>query len=284
MWKTLLIGATAAIAAAALVVMIANTRFDRAIDRRIGEMFAGRQPDSGRVVTEEDLSGLPDPISRWLRWSGVIGRPYPETVRLQQEGRFRMAPDQRWAPIVADQYYTLAPPELIWRVRMTMFPGLFVRGVDSLEGGRGRITIKLMGLFPIADMRGEAFDQGVLLRYLQEIVWFPFAALGESITWEVIDDTSARAVLHADDLDVEGVFHIDAQGQVTEFSAIRYADEKPEPVLRPWRVPMSDYGTFDGIRVPTHGLGIWVREDGEFVYADLTITDIGFDVPAVYGR
>jgi hypothetical protein len=30
-------------------------------------------------VTGEDLAGLPEPVQRWLRWSNVVGRPYPVT-------------------------------------------------------------------------------------------------------------------------------------------------------------------------------------------------------------
>jgi hypothetical protein len=39
------------------------------------------------VVTEEMLAGLPEPVRRYLRYAGVVGRPFPGTIRLCQKGR-----------------------------------------------------------------------------------------------------------------------------------------------------------------------------------------------------
>jgi len=38
---------------------------------------------------------------------------------------------------------------------------------------------------------GSEIDQGAMMRYLNEMTWFPAAFLGENISWRAIDDTSA---------------------------------------------------------------------------------------------
>jgi hypothetical protein len=57
---------------------------------------------------------VPEPVQRWLRWSNVLGTPYPVSVRLTQEGQFRMGEDKGWMPFRAQKYYTTDPPGYVW--------------------------------------------------------------------------------------------------------------------------------------------------------------------------
>jgi len=38
------------------------------------------------------LADLPEPVRRYLRYAGVVGRPFPGTIPLRQKGRMRPAP------------------------------------------------------------------------------------------------------------------------------------------------------------------------------------------------
>ncbi len=55
---------------------------------------------------------------------------------------------------------------------------------------------KMAGLFTLFDVRGEELDQGAMLRYLSEMIWFPIAFLGDNITWQEIDERSAQVTFH----------------------------------------------------------------------------------------
>jgi len=47
--------------------------------------------------------------------------------------------------------------------------------------GKGNMQIKLGTIFPIANATGEEMDQGSMMRYLNEMMWFPTAFLRENI-------------------------------------------------------------------------------------------------------
>jgi hypothetical protein len=47
------------------------------------------------LITEEMLEELPQAVQRYLRYSGVVGTPWIETVRLKQVGTFRTGPTGR---------------------------------------------------------------------------------------------------------------------------------------------------------------------------------------------
>ena len=49
-----------------------------------------KQSDSERkIVTEEDLEGLPEPVSGYLRCMQIIGKEKIRTCRLKQRGRIQ---------------------------------------------------------------------------------------------------------------------------------------------------------------------------------------------------
>jgi len=283
MWKLVLAGLAVAAGLGIFVVWNASHRFDRQVDRRIEAMLdAGRS--EGRVVTDADLADLPEPIARWLRHAGVVGKPIPTTVRLRQRGRIRQSPESPWMSFRADQYYTIDPPGFVWRVSASIPPGIPVRGFDALDDGRGTMQMKPLALFSVVDASGPTIDQGAALRYLQETVWFPFAALSPSIVWNPIDASRARATLSIGSDEVSGVVHVDDAGRVTLFEALRYRDEAPAPALRPWQAVTREDRELSGIRVPTAGEGVWALDDGPFVYVELEILELEYDVPAVYPR
>jgi len=283
MGKIALLGIGTALGLALAIAAMANHRFDQAVDRRIHGML-DRARETERTITEQGISHLPKPVHRWLRSAGVVGRRIPSSIRLRQEGTLRLSPDARWMRFTADQYYTIDPAAFIWRVSVTGFPGFFIRGVDEFQGTHGSMQMKPFALFEVVDASGPALDQGSALRYLQEIVWFPFAALAENISWEPVGEDSARATMTFGLLTVSGTFTFAEDGRVLEFEALRYRDEQSEPTLRSWRTPMREHAPFDDIVVPTDGDGIWGLEDGEFPYIHVHIVELEFDVPEVFER
>jgi hypothetical protein len=48
-----------------------------------------------RLVTSEMLENLPDPVQRYMDYTGVVGTPWIDTVRLKQVGTFRPGHFQR---------------------------------------------------------------------------------------------------------------------------------------------------------------------------------------------
>jgi hypothetical protein len=260
---------------AASSIGIGRAAFDRRIDGEIDELLARQVAVEPMVVAEDDLAGLPEPVQQWLRWSGVVDRPMPTTIRLRQEGEFRLGEERNWMPYDATEYFTTDPPGFVWSVTMEMAPMLTVVGRDRYAEGVGDIEMRLLGVVPVANERGGGLNQGALLRYLNEIMWFPAGALNPYISWEAIDATSARATMSHDGVTASAVFIFDAEGRLTNMTAERYNNARDE--ILPWSTPIHAYGEFDGVRLPTEGVGIWHYETGDYVYIRLSISEVEYD-------
>jgi hypothetical protein len=148
----------------------------REIDREIDALLATAPSSVAPSITEADLTDLPEPVQRWMRWSGVVGNEGVGVVRLKQQGRFQLEGRGSF-PFEADQYFITQRPAFLWRVSMQMFPLVKVYGRDRYAGGEGGMQIKVLSLVPVVDKTGGGLNQGALLRYLGETIWFPSGVL-----------------------------------------------------------------------------------------------------------
>jgi hypothetical protein len=227
-------------------------------------------------ITSEMLETLPPPIQRYLRWTGVIGKPWIDKVTLEQTGRFRMSPDRPWMPMHAKQIYTTSPPSFEWNARFRLFGLPVLRARDYYQNGHGHMWGKLAGLVTIFDVSGEKLDQGALTRYLSEVIWFPTAFLGPNMAWEAVDDHSAKVTLTDASHSVSGVLHVDDQGKPTNFTCQRYYLQGDDFTLEHWSTPIYGYRMMSGLNLPVQGGAQWHLESGQFTYIDINIAKIEY--------
>jgi len=155
--------------------------------------------------------------------------------------------------------------------------GLPVRGLDEWHDGLGRMEIRVAGLIPVVDARGPRIDEGSLLRWLGEMVWFPSAALSPSVSWTPIDDSRARATLRLGDVEGSAEFTIDAQGRFVSMEAMRYLGGGADSKRERWVVPATAWKRFDGVQIPVEGEVVWKLPLGDFSYFRWKILDVRFD-------
>jgi hypothetical protein len=78
-----------------------RTAFSRVVQSDVETLLAGSSAGDAKFVTEAMLDGLPEPVQRYLRYTGVIGKPLVRTVHLRQRGKMLLASGQPWIPLQA---------------------------------------------------------------------------------------------------------------------------------------------------------------------------------------
>ena len=254
---------------------------DKQVRQMAAELFAKARTQDNAPITGTDLAGLPEPLRRYLTQTGVIGRPRIGTVRLKQEGFFRTRPDQNWMPMQAVEYYSVDPPAFLWHGKIKMLPFLSIQARDRFDAGTGHMLIKLLA-FTMGDVRGPELDQGALVRYFNEIMWFPTAFLSESIRWEGIDANSVRGTIRIGGVSASAVLSFTETGQFANFVADRYMASGDTFSLEAWSPPVDDYAGMQGLRLPVSGEGVWHLDTGDFSYIRLRVTELEYDAPLPY--
>jgi hypothetical protein len=232
-----------------------------------------------KIIATEMISSLPPVVQKWIKHSNIIGREIIQTVHLEQRGKMRSAPGSKWMPVNAEQYFTIEKPGFFWTVDVEAAPFTHLYGRDKYENGRGHMLIKLLSLYTVVDSKGKETDQGSMLRYLAEIVWFPSAALGSFISWEQIDSLKARATITFGGITASGIFSFNQDGDMVSFEALRYYDRKEGAALEDWLIlnDKDGYKEFEGIRVPAKSTVTWKLKSGDFTWFKLEIMDIKYN-------
>ena len=228
-----------------------------------------------KTITQEMLLDLPAPIQRYLTYTGVAGMEWIENVQLKYIGKFRTEADKPWMPMVAHQSYTTDPASFSWDAKFKVAGIPLLRVKDKYENGTGSMHGKLAGLFTLFKTEECAeLNQGTMLRYLNEMMWFPTAFFSKKISWQAIDGQSAQVTYTDFGTSVSARLFIDEKGQITNFIAERYREEKGTYVLGTWSTPIDAYGEFNGLNLPIHGVAQWHLPEGEFPYIELEIKEI----------
>ncbi len=263
--------------AAGLTAEAAGRRaFHRLVDSDVQALAGRASRGKARVVTEDMLGGLPEPVQRYLRYTGIVGKPLARTVYLRQQGRVRLA-GQRWMPLAAQEWFSVRPPGFVWDATMRV-AGLPVgRARDMYQDGQGRMLVKVASLVTVADVEGEEMDQGSMMRYLSELMWFPSAFLEDNISFQAIDATSARVTLTDRGKTATATLFFDAVGRLTNFVARRYAIAGKSRDLRTWSVPVTSYGEFEGLQLPARVKAVWKLAEGDREDIDVTLTGLRYD-------
>jgi hypothetical protein len=231
-----------------------------------------------QIITSRQFINFPPVVQKWLIRSGITGKISSGYVYLMQKGKMRTSPDGKWMNAEAEQYFDTYDPGFIWIADVSMNPVLKLKGRDKYERGHGHMLIKLMSLFPVVDSRGAETDQGTMLRYLGEAVWFPQFALSPWLKWEPLDSTRAKVTMNYKGVSASGIFTFSKEGDFVSFSAERYYDRKDGATLEDWLVTADPQGykVFEGIRVPAKLSVTWQLKTGDFTWYNLEVEKIRY--------
>jgi len=260
------------------ISFLAYYNFQKLAEQEINHMLSQNVITENKILNESDINELPEPVKKWLRHSGAVGKYFINLGKVTQIAEMQLKPEQeKWMTAAAIQYTTIDNPAFIWIVDVKMNSLLNFRGRDKYENGKGEMLININSLINVVNEQGEKLDEGTLQRYLGEMVWFPSMALSPFITWEQINDSTAKATMTYKGTSGSGTFYFNANGDVTKFSALRYKGNEAESKRYDWIMSISDYKTFEGIKVPAKMTSTWKLDEGDWTWLKLEVTDIKYN-------
>ncbi|MCY2688587.1 DUF6544 family protein [Salinimicrobium sp. TH3] len=263
------------------IVSLGSYNFNKLVQADTSRILAESKISSEKIISHKDLEGLPQPVQKWLNHSGIIGKPFISNARITQKLEMKMKPGQeKWLQATAVQYSTVPVPAFVWSVDARMNSLIGFKGRDKFEGGKGEMLIKLEGLIPVVDEKGEKLDEGSLQRYLGEMVWLPTLAFSPYVSWEEVNDSTAIATLDYMGTKGSGNFYFDPKGDFIKFSAMRYKGNESDAKRYPWILQVQEHKSFEGIRVPSKMTATWKLENQDWTWLKLDIENIDYNVKA----
>jgi len=237
----------------------------------------GTQPDS--LVTEQDLIELPEPMARYLRWSGVLGKKRISAVHLRHSGTFKLERDRPWMPIQGEYYVTTTQPTFVWYGKLRMAPGITTVALDSYANGRGRMLVRLMSAFTITDDTSEQVSHSAFGRCVVELA-------ATAPTFFLDRDRVKCAQTGPDTVQctvTDGRFSADANlvvnrdGSLDRIVVKRYFDRGSGlATLERFTGKISQPKSYAGIMLGSRMDGSWNLQEGDFHYVSFDVDSVEF--------
>ena len=254
------------------ILIVAKILLATQFNNEIKQLFNQSNPVTGKTFHYELLFGLPEPVQRYFKYCLKEGQFYISYARLKHDGLFKTDKNKGWINIEGEQYFTMQNPGFIWRGVTTMFTAR-----DMYIAGTGRLIVNLFSIFKILNKKGEKINQGELLRWLGESVWFPTNLLpDEKLKWTSIDFNTAKLTYTHSGLTVFYIVTFNEAGEITQLETKRFMGEEN---LETWIGKLSGYKNMNGIIIPTEIEAIWKTEKEDYSYAKFNVKKIEYDKP-----
>ncbi|MDX5325299.1 MAG: hypothetical protein LPK80_03475 [Bacteroidota bacterium] len=250
-----------------------NHRFDsRSMEERDALFeWADNTMTIQSIQTDEQL---PEPVVRWLSLSGDGSWPSgKDIIHYRQTGRMLTEKGGNWKDFSAQQWFTTDVPGFLWNAHVGRGSFMPFSGRDKMVDGHGEMRIEAYSFITVVNASGPEIDQGVAIRYLSEIVWFPFAVRKPFIRWTSVDDRSAVASMDYPEGQVDVTFHFDKEGKVSWVEALRFNQDLNKLVN--WRVELdpSSWKEINGVYIPTHASVSWDLPEGPFTWLEVDVLE-----------
>ena len=246
---TFLLAACATLVLVALALLLLRS-LDRRADRAEWKRLKALQPQEPENFAPAMVADLPEPARRYFDYTIRPGTPLLPVAEIDMVGRFSLGTkdDPRYQPMEARQILA-APEGFVWSMRTR--GGMPVSGSDLASWTRFRI----FGLIPVARLgRDPDHARSAFGRYVAEAAfWTPAGLLpGPGVTWEAVDQDTARVTVRHENLEQAVDVTLDAQGQPVKVAFQRWSNANPDKVhrLQPFGGYLSDYREVGGYRLP----------------------------------
>lgn len=258
------------------------THLAKAFERGLSQTAVSRGPTGSPVVDAKAIAALPEPVRRYLRFMGALGKERDWSLRARFHGHFRR--DSEWLACESLQYDARLPITRVFYMQLSLKGIVPVTVRDTYLAGHGRMLGKAFDLFKVVDATGSELDVGELVTYLNDaILLAPSLLLGPETTWREVDAGSFEVTLRDGARGVTARVWLDERGAPRDFSTNdRFFYTPDGRLLRAeWRTPIEGWQEANGRMLPTRARAVWQLPSGAFPYADFELTpaDVTFNVP-----
>jgi len=222
------------------------------------------------ILTEKDMEHLPEPVQKYLRYVGVVGREKVKSVRVVVEGEMKLDPKKGWAKIKAEQYnFFDSHPTRMFYIKAKML-GIPVLGLHSYTDDEARMLIKAAGLVTVMDSKGPEMRISDTTTLFNDMCFFaPATLIDDRIKWETVDSLTVKAMYESLGTRVSALLYFNEKGELINFVSDDryYAPMDGSCKKARWSTPIGNYKERNGLRLPTYGEAVWLLDEGDYCYA-----------------
>lgn len=251
-------------------------RFEQKFKSDVADLIKLNASADTAIIKDSDLQALPAPVQQYLRFSGVVGKPFPTNMYVKFHGEMR-SKTKDWFSFTSEQYNFFDDPTRLFFMKAKMF-GITVPGYHRYAHQKAMMNIKLFGLFDAVKLQNEELAKGETVTMLNDMcLMAPASLLNKKLEWEAIDSFRAKVTFTNSTIKVSAVLYFNQNGELIDFiSNDRYETHSGQWL--PFSTPVSEYQTIHGMNLMAYGEAIWHYKDSTFVYGKFNTKEIQYNV------
>lgn len=229
-------------------------------------------------LSEADISGLPEPVQRYIRYTGFIGKPKVNNFKLEFTGKLRKNEQTDWMPMIYEQYNFMAVPSRLFFMKAKM-KHLPVAGYHRFINGDASMDIRLFSLFRVEFQDGELMDKAETVTFFNDMCCMaPGTLIDKRISWQEVDKNKVLAHFSNNGIRISAELYFNEKGELINFiSNDRYnIDEKKQ---LPWSTPLTNYQAINGYKLATYAEAIYRYRDRNMCYGTFELKSAQYNVP-----
>lgn len=257
----------------------AEWRFENQYRRDVTESLTYTNSLAEPVLTLDAISRLPDPVQRYIIYSGAINKPVLTNFKIKFEGQIRGDENSEWMPFTTEQHNFINQPTRLFFMKAIM-KGLPVSGYHTYKNGIAIMDIRLLSLFGVQYQAGKEMDIAETVTWLNDLCLFaPAGLIDKRIQWEAIDSFSSKATFTNKDISISAFLYFNNQGELINFvsdNRYRIANDEDRKVVR-FSTPVKNYVEHNGRKYPSYGEAIWNLPEGDLTYGQFNTKEVEYN-------
>ncbi len=275
-----LYGILAIICVISTILIIAKPIFYNKYKTDVKSALGQMSPVPPEIITEESISKLPEPVKRYIRYTGALGKPIVRNMMITFTGQIRGAESSPWMEFTTEQYNF---QELSWRLffMKAKMKGLPVAGYHSFKNGTASMDIRLLSLARVQYQDGEKMGIAETVTFFNDMCCMaPGSLTDKRIEWIESEGNAVKAAFTNNNIRISATLYFNDKGELTNFiSNDRYALEEGGKLSRvTWMTPLFDYREINGMRLASRAELIYQYTTGDFCYGRFRMDSIMYNV------
>jgi len=227
-------------------------------------------------LTETDIRHLPEPVQKYLRFTGCLNKPKVNNFKVAFTGKIRKDEQSEWMPFTSEQHNFMHTPTRLFFMKAAM-KGLPVAGYHCFGKGDAWMDIRLLSLFRVQYQEGLEMNVSETVTFFNDMCCLaPATLIDRRIKWLEVESNRVKASFTHNQITVSAWLYFNEQGALTNFiSDDRYSAEAGKQL--PWSTPLKDYQPINGYHLMRNAEAIYTYPDRALCYGAFQLTGITYN-------
>jgi hypothetical protein len=216
-------------------------------------------------LSESDIQQLPEPVQKYLRYTGAIGKPKVNNFKIEFTGKIRKDEKSAWMPFTCEQYNFMETPTRLFFMKAAM-KGLPIGGYHCFKNGVAFMDIRLFSLVKVQYQDGAEMNLSETVTFFNDMcVLAPPTLIDKRIKWLEVGNNKVKASFTNNKITVAAWLYFNDKGELINFvSEDRYAGDTGKQF--PWATPLKEYRIINGYRLMGNAEALYSYPDRDLVY------------------